>query len=164
MARSVKRSQPLPAWEAGLPGDTVSTALSRRTPRSAHGVRSPVVGRGSARSFSSSRWMLQRRRAHACGTEKQSPTPVRRQGSCPRSRTSSDVSVERVEDVVGRRVKRRPATLGDRNDRSPAAGAVELVAEHREPASCIRGPLREPYAGQQGWHGAGGADANRGAP
>ena len=75
MARSVNRSQPLPAWEAGLPGETVRTALSRSTPRSAHGVRSPDEGRGSPRSVSSSLWMFWSEGGGGTpgGTEKQRP-------------------------------------------------------------------------------------------
>ena len=48
IACAVTVSQPLPRWLAGLPGCTVSTRLSRRTPWSAQGDRSPVEGAGQA--------------------------------------------------------------------------------------------------------------------
>ena len=54
MARAVTASQPLPWWLAGAPGRTVSTRLSSSTPRSVHGVRSPVDGVGRPRSVASS--------------------------------------------------------------------------------------------------------------
>ena len=46
IAHSVTASQPLPRCDAGFPGCTVNTLLSSMTPRSAHGVRSPVDGVG----------------------------------------------------------------------------------------------------------------------
>ena len=75
MTRSVNCSQPLPACEAGLPGETVSTAFRSSTPRSAQGVRSPVEGRGSPRSVASSSWMFCSDGGGGTpgGTEKQSP-------------------------------------------------------------------------------------------
>src|SRR5690606_36452498 len=60
MARSVISSQPLPWWEFGLPGCTVSALLSSSTPCSAHGVRSPLDGSGYPRSSQYSRKMLTR--------------------------------------------------------------------------------------------------------
>ena len=48
MTRSVKVSQPLPAWEAGEPGATVRTLLRRSTPRSAQACEIAVRGHGLA--------------------------------------------------------------------------------------------------------------------
>jgi hypothetical protein len=48
---SVNTSQPLPLCEAALCARTVSTALSRNTPWSAHAVRQPWLGMGHPRSF-----------------------------------------------------------------------------------------------------------------
>ena len=77
MARSVTASQPLPRWAAERPGCTVRQRLSSSTPRSVHGVRSPVEGVGCPRSLASSAKML--RRLGGSGrtsgaTEKLSPT------------------------------------------------------------------------------------------
>ncbi len=46
-ARRVIASEPLPRWDPACPARTVSAELRRRTPRSAHGVRSPVRGAGT---------------------------------------------------------------------------------------------------------------------
>ena len=46
IAQSVTRSHPRPRWLPGLPGETVSTRLSNRTPCVVQGVRSPLAGCG----------------------------------------------------------------------------------------------------------------------
>lgn len=77
MAASVTISHPLPRWEAGLPGWTVSTRFSSSTPCSAHGVRSPDAGCGRPRSAWYSVMMLRRLRGSgrtSGATEKLSPT------------------------------------------------------------------------------------------
>ena len=60
MAASVTCSHPLPRWDAGVPGCTVSTRLSSITPCAAHGDRSPVPGYGRPRSATYSVKMLAR--------------------------------------------------------------------------------------------------------
>ena len=50
IACAVTVSQPLPRCPPAAPGSTVSTLFRSRTPWSAHGERSPLVGRGSPRS------------------------------------------------------------------------------------------------------------------
>src|SRR5262245_32485350 len=50
IACSVTSSHPLPWWEFGRPGWTVSALFSSRTPRSVHGPRSPLDGAGWPRS------------------------------------------------------------------------------------------------------------------
>ena len=77
MACSVTSSQPLPRWEPGRPGSTVSTRLSNSTPRCAQGLRSPVEGVGNPRSSRYSRKMLARLRGSGRtpgSTENDSPT------------------------------------------------------------------------------------------
>ena len=97
IAASVISSQPLPRCDPGVPGATVSTLLSSRTPWSAHGLRSPVSGRAQPRSSWSSRKMLLRLRGigrTSGATENDSPTawPGVGYGSCPTMRTRTPAS------------------------------------------------------------------------
>ena len=72
---SVKRCQPHAAWLFAAPRPTVRTVLSSRTPRSAHGVRSPPDGCGRPRSVCSSVKILRSDggRRSPCGTENARP-------------------------------------------------------------------------------------------
>ena len=155
MARSVNRSQPLPAWEAGLPGETVRTALSRSTPRSAHGVRSPVAGRGSPRSVSSSLWMF--------WSEGGGRHPGRHGEAEPHRLPGAVVGVlaedhdahvverrqrERVEDAVGRRIEPPPGRdLGD-EERAELRmyGCSSSSPSTASQLSCMRGCTGRAYA------------------
>ncbi|SHS80604.1 Uncharacterised protein [Mycobacteroides abscessus subsp. abscessus] len=76
IAHSVTISQPLPRWDAGLPGRTVNTLFNSITPCSDHGVRSPLAGLGRPRSLWYSSKMLPRLRGTgrtSAATEKLSP-------------------------------------------------------------------------------------------
>ena len=100
----MNRSQPLPACDAGLPGETVSTALRSRTPRSAHGVRSPVVGGGRrGRSRARRGCSAATGRADAGGAGR-APSPDRRRGRGPAGDHGAHGvegrQRERVEDPV----------------------------------------------------------------
>ena len=72
---SVTVCQPQPACEFALPPSTVKTGLSRSTPRSAHGVRSPERGIGAPVSLVSSRKIFRKDggRGTPAGTEKARP-------------------------------------------------------------------------------------------